>query len=56
VGSAEVSLRHANFITAGPGGRARDVIDLMDLVEHRVHEAFGVRLEREVVVWRKERA
>lgn len=51
LGSARVSERHANFLTAQPGGRARDVIDLMRAVRRRVFEAFGVTLEREVVVW-----
>ncbi|MDX2131307.1 MAG: UDP-N-acetylmuramate dehydrogenase [Planctomycetota bacterium] len=48
---AEVSTRHANFLTPLPGGAARDVIDLMAEVERRVFDTFGVRLEREVVVW-----
>lgn len=51
VGGAEVSARHANFITAGPGARAADVLGLMRQVRERVHAAFGVRLEPEVVVW-----
>lgn len=51
IGSAVVSERHANFLTAEVGGRARDVIVLMGEVQRRVHDAFGVRLQREVVVW-----
>ncbi len=51
VGGAEVSPRHANFLTPLPGGSARDVIALMGEVERRVFDRFGVRLEREVVVW-----
>jgi len=51
VGGASVSERHANFIVTSRGTRARDVIELMDLVATRVSDAFGVRLEREVVVW-----
>lgn len=52
VGGASVSERHANFIVAEAGkAKARDVIGLMDEVARRVHEAFGVALEREVVVW-----
>ncbi len=53
VGSASVSERHANFLTADKGGSARDIIELMALVEHRVFDAFGVTLEREVVVWER---
>lgn len=52
VGGASVSERHANFIVTDPGtAKARDVIELMTLVARRVHEAMGVRLHREVVVW-----
>lgn len=52
-GGAEVSRVHGNFLTAGRGARARDVIDLMKEVERRVYDRFGVRLEREVVVWER---
>jgi UDP-N-acetylmuramate dehydrogenase len=53
LGGAEVSQVHGNFLFAHPGARARDVIDLMDEVARRVREAFGVTLEREVVVWER---
>lgn len=53
VGSARVSDLHANFLVPARDGRARDVILLMELVERRVFDAFGVHLEREVVVWRR---
>jgi UDP-N-acetylmuramate dehydrogenase len=49
--SAEVSSRHANFITVDRGGKARDAIELGDLVRHRVFDACGIDLQREVVVW-----
>ncbi|MEO0482668.1 MAG: UDP-N-acetylmuramate dehydrogenase [Planctomycetota bacterium] len=50
-GGAGVSEQHANFITTSEGATARDVIGLMDLVRERVFDRFGVRLQREVVVW-----
>lgn len=54
-GSAIVSERHGNFITADvkreDGGRGDDVYALMCEVRSRVLDRFGVRLEREVVVW-----
>lgn len=53
IGGAEVSERHGNFLVTRPGATARDVIRLMEEVERRVMDAFGVRLEREVVVWRR---
>lgn len=54
VGGAEVSPLHGNFLTARRGGKAKDLIALMDEVERRVFDRFGVRLEREVVVWSRD--
>ncbi len=51
VGKASVSDVHANFIVAEPGCTANDVITLMQEVADEVEHQFGVRLEREVVVW-----
>lgn len=48
VGGAEVSTRHANFIQAGTGATAQDVVDLMTVVQKRVEEATGIRLGSEV--------
>lgn len=54
-GAASVSPVHANFITIDPlhpgGPRARHVLAAMHEVARRVFDRFGVRLEREVVVW-----
>lgn len=52
-GTASVSMQHANFLTidSKETGKARDVIELMREVHRRVWDAFGVRLQREVVVW-----
>ena len=50
-GSATVSTRHANFFTIERNGRARDAIELGDLVHARVLDARGIELQREVVVW-----
>jgi UDP-N-acetylmuramate dehydrogenase len=54
IGSAEVSMRHGNFIFAYEGGRASDVIAVIDEVRRRVLDRFGVTLENEVVIWRRE--
>jgi UDP-N-acetylmuramate dehydrogenase len=51
VGGAEVSDRDAGFIVVHPGGTARDVLRLIDLVRSRVQERFGVELELEIRVW-----
>lgn len=48
VGGAHVSTKHANFIVAGPGATAADVLRLIELIQERVREHFGVSLEREV--------
>jgi UDP-N-acetylmuramate dehydrogenase len=53
LGSALVSQQHGNFITADNGGKARDVILLIDQVAARVREEFGVELQTEVVIWRR---
>ncbi|MAD19799.1 MAG: UDP-N-acetylenolpyruvoylglucosamine reductase [Planctomycetaceae bacterium] len=50
-GSATVSTHHANFFTIDRNGRARDAIELGDLVRDRVLDARGIELHREVVVW-----
>jgi UDP-N-acetylmuramate dehydrogenase len=50
LGKAEVSRDHANFIVARPGAGADDIRRVADEVRRRVLEAFGVRLEDEVVL------
>jgi len=56
LGSAVVSDRHANFLLCEDRrtGRARDIIDLINLVQRRVMDTFGIALEREVVIWSRE--
>ncbi|MFG0328215.1 MAG: UDP-N-acetylmuramate dehydrogenase [Phycisphaerales bacterium JB037] len=51
VGGATVSTLHANFLTTSRNASAADLLALMRLVQSRVHDAFGITLEREVVVW-----
>jgi UDP-N-acetylmuramate dehydrogenase len=50
VGSAHVSLKHANFVQADEGGSADDVLKLVVEVQRRVEEQTGVRLEPELRV------
>ncbi len=50
IGGAEISTKHANFIVNVAGGSARDVLALVETAHDRVVEAFGVDLEREIVV------
>jgi UDP-N-acetylmuramate dehydrogenase len=51
IGGAEVSLKHANFITAKKGAKAADVQNLIQMIQQRVREKFDVELETEVVIW-----
>lgn len=51
VGGAEISSKHANFITAKKGSKAADVLALIDLAKTRVKEKFDVELQTEVVIW-----
>ena len=51
IGGAEVSTKHANFITARKGALAADVLALIQLIKERVNEKFDVKLETEVVIW-----
>lgn len=53
VGGAEVSPQHGNFLVASPGARAGDLMSLADQVADKVWERMGVRLEREVVFWKR---
>jgi UDP-N-acetylmuramate dehydrogenase len=48
VGGASVSLKHANFIVAGPGARSSDVLTLIREIQRLVEDASGVALEPEV--------
>jgi UDP-N-acetylmuramate dehydrogenase len=48
LGTAHVSDKHANFIQADDGGRAADVLALVELVRARVADETGYRMRSEV--------
>ena len=48
IGSAEVSMKHANFIQVDDGGRAEHVALLMAEVRRRVRAATGIDLRSEI--------
>ena len=52
IGDAEVSERHANFIIAHDGCTASNILAVIEHVEETVLNRHGVKLERELVVWR----
>jgi len=52
VGDAMVSDRHANFFVNAARASCADMLKLIDDVRDRVHSAYGMELENEVIVWR----
>jgi UDP-N-acetylmuramate dehydrogenase len=52
IGDAEVSEKHANWIINKGNARAGDILKLIELIEKRAFEEYGVRLEREIKVLR----
>jgi UDP-N-acetylmuramate dehydrogenase len=50
VGGAQVSPLHANFVVNTGGASARDVLELMDLMQGTVAERFGVHLIPEIAL------
>ena len=50
VGGAQVSEKHAGFISNAGGAAAKDILDLIGLVQDRVFDASGVMLQTEVRV------
>jgi UDP-N-acetylmuramate dehydrogenase len=51
VGGARVSERHGNFIVNRGDARAADILALMQIVQRRVFESFGLELQPEVQIW-----
>jgi len=50
-GDARVSDRHANFFVNAGKASAKDMLSLIAKVRERVHSAFQIELEHEVVIW-----
>lgn len=51
VGGIEVSALHANYFVNSGTGTCREFLSLMQEVQKRVQDQFGVRLEPEVKIW-----
>lgn len=49
IGQVQISPFHANFIVNLGGGKAADVLKLIDLAKGKVKEKFGIKLEEEIV-------
>ena len=52
VGGAQVSEKHANFIVNLGQATSKEILALVERVEHEVERRFGVRLVREFELWR----
>ena len=48
IGTAEVSIKHANFIQADMGGSAQDVVTLMRHIQRVVGDTSGYELRSEI--------
>jgi len=48
VGGAVVFERHANFIVNTGSATAKDIFDLIKLIEREVENKLGIKLEREI--------
>ncbi|AEJ62126.1 UDP-N-acetylenolpyruvoylglucosamine reductase [Spirochaeta thermophila DSM 6578] len=59
MGGAQVSPLHGNIIVNAGGATAREILHLIRFIEQQVYEAYGYRLEREVLLvgeWDEETA
>jgi UDP-N-acetylmuramate dehydrogenase len=51
VGDAMISDRHANFFVNTGHASCSDMLKLIEDVRERIHRAYGIVLENEVIVW-----
>jgi len=51
IGGAQISEKHANFITTEKGCKSSDVQRLIEAVRQRVKEQFDLELELELEIW-----
>lgn len=52
VGNVSVSAKHANYFVNEGGGTCQDFLVLLQMVQQRVRQRFGVELTPEVKVWK----
>ena len=50
LGDAQVSEMHANFIVNRGRAKARQVLELIDLIQEKVRKERGVKLELEIEI------
>lgn len=51
VGDARISEKHANFIVNTGKATARDVLTLIEIIQHKVKSDFSVKLEPEIKIF-----
>jgi UDP-N-acetylmuramate dehydrogenase len=51
IGGAQVSEKHSGFIINKKDASAKEILDLIALVQNKVKEKFGVELSTEVRIW-----
>ena len=50
VGKAKISEKHANFIVNLGGATAKDILSLIEIIQNRVYQETGIRLEPEIKI------
>ncbi len=50
VGNAKISEKHANFIVNLGGATAKDILSIMGIIQNRVYQKTGIRLEPEIKI------
>jgi UDP-N-acetylmuramate dehydrogenase len=50
VGNAQVSEKHANFIVNRGGATAKEILALIDIMQNKVYQATGIRLQPEICI------
>jgi len=50
IGGAKISEKHANFIVNTGESKARDVLELIELIKKRVRKKFKIELKEEIVL------
>lgn len=51
IGGAMVSTKHAGFIINDGNATAKDVLELIKLIQNKIYELHGVRIEPELEIW-----
>ena len=48
IGDAQISPKHANFIVNLGKAKAKDVLELINLIKDQVRKKFGIKLKEEI--------